>query len=50
MAAEDGIGGDEYKAWALSQINYALGDNKHNISFEVGFGSKYPLKPHHAGR
>lgn len=49
MAAEDGIGGDEYKTWALSQIDYALGDNNHNFSYEIGFGSHYPVKPHHVG-
>jgi hypothetical protein len=26
MAANDGIGGDEYKKWAMTQINYILGE------------------------
>ncbi|OWF46713.1 endoglucanase 13-like [Mizuhopecten yessoensis] len=49
MASEDGIGGADYKTWALSQIDYALGENNHNFSYEIGFGSKYPVKPHHVG-
>lgn len=49
-AAEDGIGGDQFKSWALSQINYILGDNNHHMSYEIGFGSNYPRQPHHRGR
>lgn len=49
MAAADNIGGDDYKTWALTQMNYILGDNNYNISYEIGFGSKYPLHPHHRG-
>ncbi|XP_048748294.1 uncharacterized protein LOC125660495 [Ostrea edulis] len=48
-AAEDGIGGDDYKKWALSQINYILGDNNHHMSYEIGYGSNYPRQPHHRG-
>ncbi|XP_061196701.1 uncharacterized protein LOC133204978 [Saccostrea echinata] len=48
-AAEDGIGGDQFKSWALSQINYILGDNNHHISYEIGYGSNYPRQPHHRG-
>ncbi|KAI8767229.1 endoglucanase E-4 [Biomphalaria glabrata] len=52
LAAEDGINSAAYRKWATEQINYFLGDNHHNggcFSFEVGYGSKYPLHPHHAG-
>lgn len=49
-AAEDGIGGDQFKSWALSQINYILGDNRNHLSYEIGFGSNYPRQPHHRGR
>ncbi|OWF45590.1 endoglucanase 13-like [Mizuhopecten yessoensis] len=49
MAAEDGIGGNDYKTFALSQIDYILGDNRQHMSFEIGFGSNYPKQPHHRG-
>jgi len=49
MAAEMGINPDQYKKWAMSQINYLLGDNKNHISYEIGFGSNFPRKPHHRG-
>ncbi|XP_045161141.2 endoglucanase E-4-like [Mercenaria mercenaria] len=49
MAAEEGIYSDTYKRWAISQINYLLGDNKLKISYEIGFGDVYPLHPHHRG-
>lgn len=35
------------KHLALSQINYILGDNPMNMSYVIGYGSKYPTKPHH---
>ena len=50
MAAQDGIGGDEYKKYAMQQINTILGDNKNGISYEIGYGSYFPKKPHHRGR
>lgn len=50
MAAQKGIHPNEYKAWAMTQINYILGDNKMNMSYEIGYGNKYPLQPHHRGR
>lgn len=50
MAARYGIEPMEYKVWALSQINYILGDNNYNISYEVGFGNKYPTHYHHRAR
>lgn len=49
MAADNGINSDAYKKWALSQMNYILGDNNLHISYEIGFGSKYPQHPHHRG-
>nr|BAF38757.1 cellulase [Corbicula japonica] len=48
-AAEEGIEPDQFKNFAMSQINYLLGDNKLHISYEIGFGSKYPQHPHHRG-
>ncbi|ESO84375.1 hypothetical protein LOTGIDRAFT_168825 [Lottia gigantea] len=46
-AAELGIDPLENRNWALSQINYILGDNNYKMSYVIGFGNKYPLKPHH---
>lgn len=50
IAAADGINPEENMKWALSQINYILGDNNYHISYEVGFGSSYPTHYHHRGR
>jgi hypothetical protein len=36
-----------YREFAERQINYALGDNPRNGSFEVGFGANAPKHPHH---
>jgi hypothetical protein len=36
-----------YAKFAESQIDYILGDNPNNFSYMVGFGDKYPLRPHH---
>lgn len=36
-----------YHAFALRQVQYALGDNPSNRSFVVGFGMNPPTKPHH---
>ncbi|KAK3581340.1 hypothetical protein CHS0354_016184 [Potamilus streckersoni] len=49
MAAADGIETNDFVTWAMSQINYILGDNKYHISYEIGFGSHYPEHPHHRG-
>jgi len=49
MAAASGINADQYKKFAMSQINYILGDNKYHISYEVGFGQNYPTHVHHRG-
>lgn len=35
------------KEFAKSQIDYALGNNKNNMSYLIGFGSNYPKHPHH---
>lgn len=40
--------GDEaYKTFAKSQIDYMLGSNPANMSYVIGYGSKYPTHPHH---
>lgn len=40
---------ESLKSFAKSQIDYALGNNPNNMSYLIGFGSKYPLHPHHRG-
>lgn len=40
-------GNQLYLNGALSQLNYILGINAHNISFVTGVGDKSPMKPHH---
>ncbi|WAR15156.1 GUN4-like protein, partial [Mya arenaria] len=47
MAADTGLHPQQYRCWALSQINYALGDNPTNRSYVVGFGNNAPKRPHH---
>jgi endoglucanase len=37
----------EYLNFAKGQIDYMLGSNPMNMSYEVGFGDKYPQFPHH---
>ncbi|CAG2224740.1 E3.2.1.4 [Mytilus edulis] len=49
IAVADGIGGDKFLNYAMSQINYILGDNNKHLSYEIGFGNNYPKKPHHRG-
>ncbi|MEN3039128.1 MAG: glycoside hydrolase family 9 protein [Candidatus Kryptonium sp.] len=36
-----------YRNFAEGQINYILGDNPNNMSYIVGFSTKYPQYPHH---
>jgi hypothetical protein len=36
-----------YLEFATSQIDYILGDNPLNFSYQIGFGENYPLNPHH---
>ncbi|HEY9060360.1 MAG TPA: glycoside hydrolase family 9 protein [Pseudobacteroides sp.] len=38
---------ESLKTLAKSQIDYILGDNPANMSYVIGFGSKYPTHPHH---
>ncbi|XP_050412028.2 endoglucanase E-4 [Patella vulgata] len=45
MAADQGINPEPYRKWAMSQINYALGDT--GRSYVVGFGKNSPQRPHH---
>jgi endoglucanase len=47
QAADLGIKADEYRAFAKSQIGYALGDT--GRSFVVGYGVNPPERPHHRG-
>ncbi len=42
-----GADATKYKEFYESQVNYALGDNPLNMSFEVGYSDSYPLNPHH---
>jgi len=49
-AATMGIEPDRYKTYALSQINYMLGDNNDSFSYVIGLGNDYPTRPHHRGR
>ncbi|BFZ06316.1 hypothetical protein BsWGS_09355 [Bradybaena similaris] len=51
VAADLGIQPNTLRTFAVEQINYILGDNHHDggcYSFEIGYGSKYPLRPHHS--
>lgn len=36
-----------YHDFAVRQVDYALGDNPQKRSFEIGFGTNPPTKPHH---
>jgi len=38
---------DTLKAYSRSQIDYVLGKNPMNMSYLVGYGSKYPKQVHH---
>ena len=37
----------DFSAPAKRQIDYILGANDKKFSYLIGFGDKYPLKPHH---
>ncbi|KAL8556727.1 hypothetical protein ACS0TY_004259 [Phlomoides rotata] len=39
----------QIKTFAKSQVDYILGKNPLNMSYMVGFGSKYPRQLHHRG-
>jgi len=36
-----------YKNFANSVVNYILGSNPANISYVIGYGSRWPQQPHH---
>ena len=38
-----------YSEFATSQVDYILGDNPLDYSYMIGFGDKYPERPHHRG-
>ncbi|CAN1124234.1 Endoglucanase 11 [Linum perenne] len=40
---------DELLKFAKSQVDYILGSNPMNMSYLVGYGSKYPQRVHHRG-
>ncbi|UZO79858.1 glycoside hydrolase family 9 protein [Aquimarina sp. ERC-38] len=40
----------QYHDFAVDQINYILGDNPNDRSFQLGFGKNPPNKPHHRGQ
>ncbi|MDH7444459.1 glycoside hydrolase family 48 protein [Aquimarina sp. 2201CG14-23] len=41
---------NQYRNFAINQVNYALGDNPNNRSLVTGFGVNPPTKPHHRGQ
>ena len=38
-----------FSDFANRQVDYVLGDNPADLSYVIGFGDKYPLRPHHRG-
>jgi endoglucanase len=38
---------DRYQAFAMQQLNYALGSNPRSSSYLIGFGANPPKSPHH---
>ncbi|TCS41771.1 cellulose binding domain-containing protein [Reinekea marinisedimentorum] len=36
-----------YYDFAVSQMEYILGDNPMNMSYQIGYGDTYPTSPHH---
>ncbi|KAJ0112026.1 hypothetical protein Patl1_01952 [Pistacia atlantica] len=40
---------EEILSFAKSQLDYILGSNPMNMSYLVGYGSKYPTRVHHRG-
>jgi hypothetical protein len=42
-----GLGGGNYYNLAKQQIDYLLGSNPKGMSYMIGYGSSYPLRPHH---
>ena len=43
------VGHEEILNFAKSQVDYILGSNPMNMSYLVGYGSKYPTRVHHRG-
>lgn len=39
----------QYSTFAQQQLNYLLGKNPGGFSYVIGFGEKYPQRPHHRG-
>ncbi|KAG7169952.1 Endoglucanase E-4-like 15, partial [Homarus americanus] len=47
-AAKNGIDKEANEEWARGQVGQLLGDNsRYEMSFVVGYGEKYPERPHH---
>lgn len=40
---------NRYSNFAQGQVDYILGDNPNNFSYQVGFGDDFALNPHHRG-
>ena len=49
LAAADGFGGDNFKKFAMRNIDYMLGENRQHFSYVIGFGNNFPKRPHHRG-
>ena len=50
LSAKEGINPAAYSGWAQSQIDYMLGDNPLQISYQVGYpddNAYFPRQPHH---
>ncbi|KAK1312789.1 Endoglucanase 13 [Acorus calamus] len=43
------VGPNDLVTFVRSQVDYILGSNPKKMSYMVGFGSNYPLQPHHRG-
>ncbi|MCP4680289.1 MAG: hypothetical protein GY854_33315 [Deltaproteobacteria bacterium] len=44
----DITGEEQYRSFALSQLQYVMGENEYGRSFIIGFGNNPPAHPHHA--
>lgn len=44
---DDPVRADRYHEFGASQINYILGDNPRDSSYQIGFGDNHPVNPHH---
>lgn len=40
----------EIYRWSASQLDYMLGDNKMNRSYQIGYGGNSVRNPHHKSR